>query len=137
MQTGYRDCCAHYHGHTSVWGTVYVPVYWLPLPQDCCQTLSVPRSLEANQTNTTPQGLVGGTGHATLSLEYLVETGAAAPSIALNTISTSGNSTWTDTTPAAGYHVHEALLVVKAGTKVSLTVNNVTARLRWCEKVCC
>ena len=137
MHSGYRDCCAHYHGYPAACGAVYVPMVWVPAPQACCETITVPRDLAADATNTSQNGLVGGSGQVSLSLEYLVETGASSPTVTVNTTSDGVNATWSDDTPTVGYHVLEALLSVKPGTKVSITVNNATARLRWCERVCC
>jgi hypothetical protein len=134
MYTGYRDCCSHYHGGPPP--CVYVPVVWVPV-QACCERITVPRDLDADPTNTSEQSLVGGSEQVSLSLEYLVETGAVSPSVTLTTTSDGTTATWSDATPAVGYHVQAALLSVKAGTKVSLKVNNATARLRWCERICC
>jgi hypothetical protein len=135
MYTGYRDCCSHHHGYPPY---VYVPVVWVPVEGACCERITVPRDLAADPKNASANALVGGSEQVSLSLEYLVETGAASPSVTLTTTSDGATATWSDTTPAVGYHVQEALLLsVKPGTKISLVVNNVTARLRWCEKVCC
>ena len=135
MYTGTRDCCSHYHGGPPP--CVYVPVVWVPIQQTCCDGITVPRDLDTDPTNASQQTFVGGSEKVSLSLEYLVESGAASPSVTLTTTSNGATATWSDTAPAVGYHVQEALLLVKAGTKVSLSVNNVAARLRWCERVCC
>ncbi len=55
----------------------------------------------------------------------------------VTTTSDGASATWGDDAPSAGYHVQEALLSVTPGTKVTLDVNNATARLRWCETICC
>jgi len=124
MYTGYNCCAPPY---------VFVPMAW-----PCCDTLTVPRDLSADATNTTATGLVGGSQSVSLSVEYLVDSGAASPSVKVTLAAPDGTSSdWTDSAPVAGYHVQEALLSAKAGTKLTLTVNNVTARLRWCEHVCC
>ncbi len=129
MYTGYRDCCAPPCQY------VFVPMIWMP---GCCETVTVPRDLAADATNTTVTGLVGGSQQVSLSLEYLVDSGASSPSVKVSLVAPDGTSSdWSDSAPAAGYHVQEALLSAKAGTKLTLTVNNVTARLRWCERVCC
>ena len=137
MHTGYRNCCSYYHGYPAACGTVYVPMIWLQAPQDCCETITVPRALGVDPANASQQALVGGAGQVSLSLEYLVESGASSPSVSLNTTSDGVNSTWSDDTPAVGYHVYEGLLSVKPGTKVSINATDLTARLRWCERVCC
>jgi len=135
MYTGYTDCCSYHHRGPPP--CVYVPVVWVPMAQPCCDTVIVPRDLHADPANASQQTLVGGSEQVSLSLEYLVETGAASPSVKLTTTSDGTTSIWNDTTPAVGYHVQEALLSVKPGSKVLLEVNNVTARLRWCERICC
>jgi hypothetical protein len=137
MHTGNWNCCSYYHGHSAACGAVYVPMVWQAPPQACCETITVPRDLDVDPKNASQQALVGGTGQVSLSLEYLVEAGASSPSVTLSTTSDGVNSTWSDDTPAVGYHVHEALLSLKPGTKVSINATNVTARLRWCERVCC
>jgi hypothetical protein len=104
----------------------------------CCETITVPRDIAADSNNTTATGLVGGSQQVSLSLEYLVDSGAASPSVKVSLAAPDGTSSdWSDSAPTAGYHVQEALLSAKPGTKLTLTVNNVTARLRWCEHVCC
>jgi hypothetical protein len=137
MNTGHRDCCSYYHGYLPGCATVYVPMVWIPAPQACCETITVPRDLDVDPSNASQQGLVGGASQISLTLEYLVETGASSPSVTLTTTSDGVSSTWSDTTPTVGYHVQQAVLSVAPGTKVSIDVNNVTARLRWCERVCC
>jgi hypothetical protein len=135
MHTGNHH--SYYHGCQPACGTVYVPFVWVYAPQACCDAITVPRDLDVDPTNATRSALVGGTDQVSLALEYLVETGASSPSVTLTVTSDGVNSTWNDNAPAVGYQVREALLSVKPGTKVSITVSNVTARLRWCERVCC
>jgi len=137
MHTGNRDCHSYYHGCQPPCGTFYLPVVWVQAPQACCDVITVPRDLNADPASASQTGLVGGADKVSLAIEYLVETGAASPSVSLTVISDGVNSTWSDATPTVGYHVQEAVLTVNPGTKVSITVNNVTARLRWCERVCC
>src|SRR5262245_10067789 len=130
MYTGYRDCCYQVCAPPCF---VYVPVVWVPNP--CCEPVTIPRDLTADAKNQSATGLAGGSEQVSLSLEYLVESGAASPSVKLTLTSPDGTtSDWSDTSPSVGYHVQEGLLSAKAGTKLSLTVNNVTARLRWCER---
>jgi hypothetical protein len=116
---------------------MYVPVVWVPVLPACCDTIKVPRDLDADPTATSQQALIGGASPVSVSVEYLVESGAASPSVSLTTTFDGTSSTWTDAAPAVGYHVQEALLSLKPGTKVNVTVNNATARVRWCETVCC
>lgn len=125
MYSGYNSCCPP-------------PCQYVFVPMACCETLTVPRDVAADATNTTTTGLVGGSQPVSLSIEYLVDPGAASPTVKLTLTAPDGTSSdWTDGAPATGYHVQEALLNAKPGTKLTLTVNNVTARVRWCEHVCC
>lgn len=141
MYTGYRDCCSH-HQSPPPCVVYYVP--WPPPTQDCCDEVKVPRELFAapatgqNPPPPVPTALISGSRPISLSLEMLVATGAQTPSVTVNTTTADGvNATWTDSTPAVGYRVKEAFLSVTPGTTVTLKVSNVTARLRWCETVCC
>lgn len=125
MYSGYNRCCPP-------------PCQYVFVPMACCETLTVPRDITADATNATATGLVGGSQPVILSIEYLVDPGAASPTAKLTLAAPDGTSSdWTDGAPATGYHVQEALLSAKPGTKLTLTVNNVTARVRWCEHVCC
>ena len=137
MYTGYRHCCSHHHGWMPHCQVMYVPVVWVPMPPARCDTIRIPRDLDADQKAASQQALIGGVDPVSVSVEYLVESGAASPSVTLTTTSNGTSSTWSDASPAVGYHVQEALLSLKPGTKVNVTVNNVTARVRWCETVCC
>jgi len=119
-----------------IW-TVYVPVVCSPAQFECCDRLKVPHDMDVQQSTTPQSALVGGSEDASLTLEYLVDSGAASPSVTLTTTTGSATSTWTDATPTVGYHVQEALLSVQPGTTITLAVNNVTARVRWCETICC
>jgi hypothetical protein len=97
----------------------------------------IPREIDADSGTPSRDGLVGGMRPAALSLEYLVEAGASAPAVKVSTAADGSSATWSEDSPKTGYTVREAVLTVSPGTKVTLTVNNVTARLRWCEMVCC
>jgi hypothetical protein len=133
----HSSCCSYSPPCPPQFYAVYVPVICCPTPAECCETLKVPHDLDVQQATTPQQALVGGTLDVSLSLEYLVETGAASPSVTLTTASGGATSTWTDAAPAVGYHVQEGVLSVQPGTKVTLAVNNATARVRWCETICC
>ena len=132
-----RDCCFHHQPCPPIICAVYVPVQLVAAAPDCPPSLKVPRDLEADPSTKSKQALVGGAGDVSLSLEYLVETGASSPTVTLTTTTGGASAKWTDAAPAVGYFVHEALLSAKPGTKVTLEVNNVIARVRWCETVCC
>ncbi len=95
------------------------------------------REIDADTATPSKDGLVGGSRPAFLSVEYLVDAGASSPSVKITTAAGGSSATWTDDTPPQGYTVRQAVLSAAPGTKVTLAVNNVTARLRWCELVCC
>jgi hypothetical protein len=116
---------------------VYVPMICASTQPDCCETMKVLHDLDVQQSNTPQTALIGGSEDVSLSIEYLVESGASSPSVTLTTTSDGTTSTWSATAPDVGYHVEEGALTVKPGTKVTLAVNNVTARVRWCETICC
>src|SRR5262249_58664550 len=86
---------------------VYVPVIWVPCAPACCERITVPRDLAADAKNASAQALVGGSEQVSLSIEYLVDTGASSPSVKVSTTSGGATATWSDTSPAVGYHVQE------------------------------
>jgi hypothetical protein len=139
MYSGYRHAHAFSDCYASRCGPLYVPVYYVPAAAECCDTFKVPHELNVPASSTAPaDALVGGTSDdISLSVEYLVEPDAGSPSVTLTTTSGTSTSTWSDSTPTTGYHVQEGVLSVKAGTKITLAVSNVTARVRWCEIVSC
>lgn len=113
------------------------PVFWMPLTFAAPCEQVVVHEIEADATTPSKSALIGGRGESRLTVEYFVASGASAPAVNL-TITTGGQTTtWNDTNVAAGYHVHEGLAAVHAGTMVTLAAANLAARLRWCETVCC
>jgi hypothetical protein len=97
--------------------------------------MKLPLEIMADATTTTQTSFIGGLEAVSLSLEYL-KTGAA-PSVKV-TITDAGTSTVSDITPIDdGYHVKENFQTVAPGTTVQLDVADCTARLRWCEIICC
>jgi hypothetical protein len=96
-----------------------------------------PYELSVDSGGATKQALVGGTTTVRLSLEYLVDSGATAPSITVTTASNGTTSTWKETAPGSGYQVKGDFLNVQPGTTVTVDVTEAVARLRWCETFCC
>ena len=134
MYTASRNCCSHSRYSPPC---VYVPVMLMPMPA-CCETVVVPHELNASPSAATLTALVGGADQVSLSVEYLVPASAAAPAVKVTTTAPDGSaSNWDVAAPTQGYHVEEAVLTVKAGTVVTLSVKDLTARVRWCEKICC
>lgn len=128
-----------------VYYPVYIPVPCPPAEPECCDEacecdeVLVPQQIDATG-DARPTAMVGGLGDAYLTLEYLVEADAADTTVTVNAVQPDGtNSTWTDNGAGVGFHVKEQFLAVKPGAKLTLEVKdiNVTARLRWCETICC
>lgn len=125
-----------------VYYPVYIPVPW-PLPQACCEgacerdEMLVPQQIDATGDETAA-AMVGGHDDVRLSVEYLVEADATEPKVTVTAVQPGGaESNWSDAGMVAGFHIQEQILAVEPGTRVSLEVSGVTARLRWCEAICC
>jgi hypothetical protein len=96
------------------------------------------RELDVSSASAGPaESLVGGVSTAHLSLEYLVDTDAASPSIKVTVVSGGSTSTWEETSPATTYQCKGDLMSVEPGTRLTLEASGATARLRWCETICC
>ena len=98
---------------------------------------TVVHEIDVNTNTTTATALVGGMAPARLTVEYLVESGAVSPSVTVTVVSDGQTSNWSDPNIAVGYHVNDHLAIAKPGAKVTLQAKAATARLRWCEVVCC
>ncbi len=97
-------------------------------------------ALEASvdSTATSQKVLIGGTTAVCLTLEYLPDEAATAASVKVTIVSEgSTTSTWEESTIAPGYHVKSDFPAVAPGTKVTLEIIQASARLRWCETLCC
>ena len=127
MYTGYSGCCP----------PPPCGFYYVAMMPGCCDAVVVPQDIAVDSAKPSKDGLVGGTAQASLSLEYLVDAGAASPSVKLTTVTDGVSSTWSDAAPPTGYTVQHAVLSVNPGTKLTLAVNNAIARVRWCETLCC
>jgi hypothetical protein len=99
--------------------------------------MKVPQSIEV-QSDASPQSvIIGGASDVSLSLEYLIEEGAASPSVELTAVLEGTTTTWSATESTPGYHVESALMSAKPGTTVTIAATDAMARLRWCETICC
>jgi hypothetical protein len=96
-----------------------------------------PYELAVASGDPTAQAFVGGATPVHLSLEYVVDDGAASPSIKVTTVADGSTSTWEETAPASGYQVKSDFLNLQPGAKVTLDATEAAARLRWCETFCC
>ncbi len=94
--------------------------------------------ISADSTTTSASGLIGGSSEVHLTLEYISNSPPSTPPSVKVTITTDGaTSTWEETTIPDGYHVKSDFIAVAPGSKITLEVNEATARLRWCETLCC
>jgi hypothetical protein len=112
---------------------VFAPPVYAALPH----SQTVVHEIDADPTTTTSGALVGGLSPARLTVEYLVESGAVSPSVTVTIVADGQTMNWSDSNIAVGYHVADQLPTAKPGAKVTLQVSAATARLRWCEIVCC
>jgi hypothetical protein len=130
------------------YGCVPVPVYYppccpacgRPAGACCCQKTRVllwPQELAADPTQTTATRIVGGVAEASLVLEYLPPNppGSPDPEVTVELTGDAGTSTTAIKPVPAGFHVKDDFGQVSPGTKLTLTVKNCYARLRWCERV--
>jgi hypothetical protein len=99
--------------------------------------LTVPAERAVDPGNSPQDVVVGGRGTVHLSLEYLVESGAAAPEVKVTITSGGTTSTWTDTGIAPGYYHKHDFMSVEPGAKLTIEVTDAFARVRWCESICC
>ncbi|QEX20387.1 hypothetical protein FRZ61_03040 [Hypericibacter adhaerens] len=138
----YQSPIGWHAGGCQNWSGPYYLALILPvpcMPSDCkpCSELVVPREIEVDAASSPQQGFVGGHGETHLTLEYLVDAGAAAPAVEIKLETGGTTQTWSATDLAEGYHVEDGFLAAEAGTKVSISVTDALARLRWCERICC
>ena len=103
----------------------------------CGTPMLSPYELSVASGGAAGQAMVGGISPSRLSLEYVVDDGAASPAIKVKTVSAGSSATWEESTPGTGYQVKSDFLTVDPGTKVTLDATETTARLRWCELFCC
>ncbi|HYM02482.1 MAG TPA: hypothetical protein VET85_06010, partial [Stellaceae bacterium] len=116
---------------------VYVPVVLAPSAA-CCATMRVPRDIDVTPGKTSPATVIGGGRDARLAVGYLVETGATAPAVTVTLTRPDGTTaTWSASDTAVGWHAYDDILEAPPGSKVTLAATGATARLSWCETICC
>ena len=91
--------------------------------------------LEADASSPTAKSFAGAGGGSGAIVEYLVETGAPAPEVAVDITAGGLTTNWKDTAIAPGFHAHH-FGPLPAGAKLTLSATDAMARLRWCEAVC-
>ena len=100
--------------------------------------LVVALEASADSAASSKKVFIGGTTAVRLTLEYMPDDGATAPSVTVTVVSDgSSTSTWGESSIAPGYHVKSGFILVEPGSKVTLEVAEASARLRWCETVYC
>lgn len=144
-----HTCYPHhgYYGYPYYQSQYYSAPYQMTYCSTCyqpahlCQNakplsyVKLPQELAADSTTLTNQIFIGGSEDISLSLEYL-KTGAA-PSVKVTITEAGSSSTWDITTIPDEYQIKENFSTVSPGAEVKLEVIDCTARLRWCEAVCC
>ena len=127
---------SYWSGESYQW--MYVPVC-VPAQPPCVEApMVVPFELAATAATSPQEAFVGGDGMVRLTLEYLVEAGAAAPQVTVTMNGPDGTTTtWDESAIPEGYHVKHDLPPVQPGALIHLEVVDAIARLRWCERLCC
>ena len=146
----YPYCHGHYYGY---YGHPYYHWQYYTIPyhpmvcSTCCQPvhlcqcqkplsyMKIPQEILADSTTTSQQAFIGGLEDVSLSLEYL-KTGAS-PTVDVTITENGQTSTWNITTIPDEYQVKENFATVSPGAEIKLNVTDCTARLRWCEVICC
>ena len=97
----------------------------------------LPFELSVTGETSQQEALIGGICTVRPTLEYLVAEGAAAPEVTLTITFDGTTTTWSESAIAEGYHVRSDLAGIEPGAVVQLEAVDATARLRWCEQLCC
>jgi hypothetical protein len=97
----------------------------------------VPFELSVTGETSPQEAFVGGIATVRPTLEYLVAEGAAAPEVTVTITFDGTTTTWSESAITAGYHVKGDLAGIEPGAIVQLEAVDATARLRWCEQLCC
>jgi hypothetical protein len=121
------------------WQWMYVPVC-VPAPcapAPCAPSTVVPFELSVDGETPSLDALVGGLSSVHPTLEYLVEDDAAAPAVTVTITANGTTITWSESAIDPGYHVKNDLPDIAPGSIVQLEAVDATARLRWCERLCC
>ncbi len=136
--------CHHYHPcppypyYYYGWCTVCCRPYHLC----CCRVrswMNLPQEITVDPSSTPKEALVGGSRDAALTLEYVPDTGkSATAAVTLTITSPDGTtSTWNVTGMTEEFHVKDDFASLSPGSRIKLEVVDATARVRWCEAVCC
>jgi hypothetical protein len=133
-------CCGH---HGDWWGPPpygwfgrmpypFMPFPYMPMGRHH-DTMSF---LETVDPGTSPREIiVGGSSPTPVTLEYMPTDGATTPTITLKTTGSGATITWADNAVTAGYHLLKDVCTVQPGTKITIEVKEVVARIRWRETI--
>ena len=114
------------------------PGAWVYVPAGSSPPASpqvVPQELSADK-NTTDEGFVGGRSPVHLTLECRVD-GPPLGQVELTIDAQGASSTLTYTELGTGYHIKDDFISVEPGSKLTIKTTDASARLRWCETICC
>ena len=114
------------------------PGAWVFVPASCCPPACpqiLPQELSAD-ANMSAQGFIGGRSTVHFTLECRVD-GPNLGQVEL-TIETDGaTSTLNYTDIDKGYSIKDDFIAAEPGSKVTIKTIDASARLRWCETICC
>jgi hypothetical protein len=101
------------------------------------------------QTDNSPKGLtgpgqaiIGGGCCVQLSVEYMpaqqdVAGGSQTCTVMVNVVDSEGCTLTWQKVFQEGYHVKESIITTYPGARLTVTVSNAVARVRWCEIFSC
>lgn len=120
-----------FHGMPQRCPTCHQPSY-LCHCNDVTQVL-FPEEAMVSAANSPKELFIGGACEVRLTLEYMPIPEAAAPAVQVAITDAGSTSTWSETAISEGYHTKNDFSTVKPGARVTVTVTDSVARLRWCE----
>lgn len=108
----------------------------------CRQCRKEPKELLVKSTDESSaegSAFIGGGCCVHLSIEYAPSTPTTNPSVIVRVEDSEGTVlVWQKSEkPGAGYQIKECIVTTKPGADLSVTVTNMTARVRWCEIFSC
>ena len=123
------------------------PHHWGPPIRECRRESK--ELLVEPQTDNSPKGLtgpgqaiIGGGCCVQLSVEYMpaqqdVAGGSQTCTVMVNVVDSEGCTLTWQKVFQEGYHVKESIITTYPGARLTVTVSNAVARVRWCEIFSC
>jgi hypothetical protein len=123
------------------------PHHWGPPIRECRRESK--ELLVEPQTDNSPKGLtgpgqaiIGGGCCVQLSVEYMpaqqdVAGGSQTCTVMVNVVDSEGCTLTWQKVFQEGYHVKESIIMTYPGARLTVTVSNAVARVRWCEIFSC